>query len=224
MEGALSVRTLLSFLAKCLIGSIISIVLFIIFFFLQRYNYSEPDQVYLMGTKIGYLFVFLFFFIVTYFLLSFIKHRKHPDRLKRRFFIFSAIYILLAPLVVLSFDNYLLVTKKGLAYNRFFSLEREKIHSWKEIENVTLDYTVYRFPSQKPKVRLYYYVTFHQGTQIDLNNQNSPLFQEKEFRSIHNVIQKHRIPIYIKKPFPVDLKDVHPFYYELFQQNTKKPS
>lgn len=222
LEGALIVRSFLSFLAKCLLGLIISILLFIIFFLVQRFNYAEPDQVYLMGTKIGYLFVFLFFFMVTYFLLSFIKHRNNPNGLKRRFFIFSAIYMLLAPLVILSFDNYLIVTKKGLAYNRFFSLENEKIHSWKEIENVTLDYTVYRFPNKKPKVRFYYLVTFHNGTRIDLNNRNSPLFQAREFQAIHNVIKKHRIPIYIQKPFPIDLKELYPFYYELFQKDVQK--
>ena len=210
-------RSFLSFLGKCLLGIIISIILFIIFFLLQRYNYAEPDQVYLMGTKIGYLFVFLFFFIVTYFFLSFIKHRHHPQRLKKRFFIFSAIYMLLAPLVILSFDNYLLITKKGLVYNRFFNLKNEKVHNWKEIESVTLDYQVDRFPNRKTHVKFYYLITFHNGTQIDLNNLNSPLYQAKEFRSIHNVIKKHRIPIYIKKPFPSDLKNDYPFYYELFQ-------
>lgn len=212
-------RRFLSYLGKCLLGFMISIILFIIFFLLQRYNYAEPDQVYLMGTKAGYLFVFLFFFIVTYFFLSFIKHRHHPQRLKKRFFIFSGIYMLLAPLVILSFDNYLMITKKGLVYNRFFSLKNEKIHSWKEIENVTLDYQLDSSSGEKPKVRFYYLVTFHNGTQINLNNINSPLYQAKEFRSIHNVIKKHRIPIYIKKPFPAELKDTYPFYYELFHEN-----
>lgn len=214
-------RSVLSFIGKCLLGIIISIILFIIFFLLQRYNYAEPGQVYLMGTKIGYVFVFCFFFMVTYFFLSFIKHRHDPKKLKIRFFIFSAIYMLLAPLVILSFDNYLIVTKNGLVYNRFFSLKTEKIHSWKEIESVTLDYQIYRFPNKKPKVKFHYLITFHNGTQIDLNNPNSPLYQAKEFESIHNVIKKHRIPIYIKKPFPADLKETYPFYYELFQQKEK---
>lgn len=212
-------RSFLSLLTRCAQGLGISIILFVIFFLIQRYNYSEPDQVYLMGTKIGYLFVFIFFYIVTFFIFSFIKHRKNPLQLKRRFFIFSAIYILLAPLVILSFDNYLIVTKRGLAYNRFFSLTNEKIHNWKEIEKVTLDHSIYRFPNKKPKVKLHYIITFHRGTFIDLNNNNSPLYQAKEFKAIHNVIIKHRIPIHIKKPFPDELKEEFPFYHALFKES-----
>lgn len=216
------VRRFFSIMWRCLIGLMVSVILFIIFFLAQRYNYSEPEQVYLMGTKIGYVFVFLFNFIVTFFLFSFIKHRKNPLKLKRRFFLFSFIYMLLAPLVILSFDNYLIVTKHGLAYNRFFSIANEKVHSWKEIDKVTLDYTIHRTTDKKTKVKFYYYVTFHNGPRIDLNNKNSPLYQAKEFQAIHNVIVKHQIPIQVTKPFPEELKKEYPFYYHLFQTHYKK--
>lgn len=214
-------RSLLAFINKCILGILIATILFVLFFYVQRYNYTEPEQVYLMGTKIGYVFVFVFLFIVTFFIFSFVKHRKDPIRLKKRFFLFSSIYMLLAPLVVLSFDNYLIVTKKGLAYNRFFSLSNEKIHSWKEIEKVTLDYVVHRPPNKKPEVKLHYYITYHNQTRIDINNKNSPLYQDKEFEAIHNVIKKHRVPIQIQKPLPPDLAKLYPFYAKLFKTSIK---
>ncbi|SHE71385.1 hypothetical protein SAMN05444392_102485 [Seinonella peptonophila] len=197
---------------RFLIGCLISFALFVLFFFAQRYNYAEPDQVYFFGTKGGYFIIALFLTVVTFFLFSFIKHRRNHIRLRRNFIIFSIFYLLCGMLVILSFDNYLLVSKKGLSYNSFFSVEKTDVRAWREIDQAVIDCKVMRFPHKKPRISFSFLVNFRNGPVIDLNSPNSPLFKAEEFQSIYNAMRQHQVPIYVKKPFPTDLEKEYPFY------------
>ncbi|TCS92353.1 hypothetical protein [Hazenella coriacea] len=207
-------------LLQLILGLSIATAAWILFVFLQWFNYSEPDQVYLVGAIISYGFVYLFLCGVVFFIFTFIKHRKKPDVLKKRFFIFSAFYLLLSPLVIMSFDNYLLVTPKGIAYNQFLKIKDEKVKGWSEIDRVVLDYQQSTWlPNEQ--IRLQYIIKFKDGTTIDLNNYNSPLFEAKEFMGIHRVMVNHGVLIEKKRPLPKHLEKPDTFIYQIFHYKAK---
>ncbi|MBA4492740.1 hypothetical protein ACFO25_09405 [Paenactinomyces guangxiensis] len=209
-------RRFLFFLLRLMLGFAIATIAWILFIILQQVSYSEPDQVYLMGTTISYAFVFAFFCMVIFFIFSFFKHRYNPDQLKRRFFVFAAFYLICSPLVILSFDNYLLVTPKGMAYNQFLQLEDAKVQRWRDIQQVALDYQVIQRPVRREEdIRLRYLVYFKDGPVIDLNNYNSPLYAAQQFKSIHRVIIKEKVPVK-KRPLPKEFAEKNSFIYEMY--------
>lgn len=219
MEDLLTLPKYRSFLLRFFIGCCTSLFLFVIFFFAQRYNYSEPDLAYFMGTKASYFFFALFLSVVTIFIFSFIKHRHNHLQLKRRFIIFSSFYLLCAIFVIFSFDSYLLVSKKGVAYNPFFSIEKTEVRPWKEIEQATLECKVNRLSDKKTRVTFHFLVDFEYGPSIDLNSYNSPLYQKEEFRSIYNALVQNHVPIHVKKDLPSDLASQYPFFAQICNSN-----
>ncbi|SEM67444.1 hypothetical protein [Lihuaxuella thermophila] len=210
-------RKLLSWFLKLVSGLLLSGIAWILFVALQQIYYSEPDQVYLMGTTISYAFVYVFLCIVIFFVFSFLKLRFNPDKLKRRFFVFAAFYLVCSPLVILAFDNYLLVTPKGMVYNKFLSVGDGKVKRWREISQVELDYQVTAFPFQREnRVRLRYFVHFKDGPTVDLNHYNSPLYDADQFKAIHRVLLKQGVPVKLKRPLPEKYAKENPFVYEMF--------
>jgi amino acid transporter len=204
-------------LLKFIIGLVIATTGWIVFIIIQQYTYSEPDQVYLMGTIISYSFAFFFLCVVMFFIFSFIKHRNNPDRLKRRFLVFAAFYLISSPFVIMSFDNYLLVTPKGVAYNEFFRLDDRQLKQWIDIEQVVLDYQIVHIPLYKDKdFRLKYIIYFKDGRSVDLNNLNSPLYDAEQLKAIHRVLLKHKVPIKIAHALPEEIKNTDSFTYEMF--------
>lgn len=202
-----------------LLGCLICILLFAIFFFAQRYNYQEPDQVYFMGTKACYFFIAIFLTVVTFFLFSFIKHRKDHVRLKHRFIAFSVFYLLCGILVILSFDNYLVITKKGLTYNTFFQLNAEEIRPWSEIEEARISCKMVQTSKKEPEVRFTFLIIYENGPVINLNHWNSPLYEAKEFQSLYNALIQHQVPIQIQETLSPELADKYPFYAALCNPN-----
>jgi amino acid transporter len=192
------------------------------FIFAQQYNYSEPDQVYIMGTVSSFILVFVFLLLLFYFIFSFIRLRKQPDQLKKRFYLFTVFYLIASPLVLLSFDNYLLVTARGIQYNPMFNIEGKKIRNWEQIEKLVLDYDINYTPTRKQEdLRLRYIIYFKDGFKVDLNNPNSPLFKDSEFLTIHRVLLKYKVPIQVIRPLPTTFEDKNSFIYQLFRQPHK---
>ncbi|WP_093228355.1 hypothetical protein [Thermoflavimicrobium dichotomicum] len=189
------------------------------FIYLQQTTHAEPDQVYIMGTIGSYVFVFIFLLLLLYFIFSFVKLRCQPERLKRRFYIFVAFYLIASPLVLLCFDNYLLVTAKGIHYNPFLTVEGNKIKEWNQIEKLVLDYEIKNIPPKTHEdLRLRYMLYFKDGSTVDLNNVNSPLYKKSEFITIHRVLLKYKVPIQIMRPLPPSFQDKDSFIYQLFHQ------
>lgn len=116
----------------------------------------------------------------------------------------------------MSFDNYLLVTPRGITYNQFLKIKDEKIKGWSDIDRVVLDYEQSPwFPNEQ--IRLKYIIKFKDGTTVDLNNYNSPLFEASEFLVIHRVIVNHEVPIEKKKPLPKQFEESpDSFIYQLY--------
>ncbi|WP_124728097.1 hypothetical protein [Staphylospora marina] len=209
-------RRFLTIGLKFLSGLLMATVLWIGFIALQQINYSQPDQVYLMGTTLSLGYVFLFLCLVVFFIFTFFKHRNNPGILKSRFLLFSAFYLVGAPLVLLAFDNYLLVTPKGMAYNPFFHVEDMKVTRWRDIEEVTLDYQEKRLPVKSASdVRLRYIIQFRDGPVVDLNHYNSPLYTAEQFLTIHRTILKHGVPVNIARSLP-DTVETSSFIYRMF--------
>lgn len=212
-----SVRILLTLLFAVIIASLA----WLGFVAYQHVNYSEPDQIYLMGTTLSYSLVFFFFLGVVFFLISFFRHRHHPEKLKWRFIVFAVFYLIASPLVILSFDNYLLVTPKGIAYNEFFSLEDAKVKRWRDIDQVELDYNNEKLSWLRNEPwRLKYVVHFHDGQVVDLNHYNSPLYSAEEFKALHRTMIKQSVPIKKRRPLPPEVgKDT--FVYEMYHYQVK---
>jgi hypothetical protein len=198
-------RKFLSFLLKGVIVLAIAFAAWILFFYFQQINYMEPDQVYLSGTIFSHAFVFLFLCMVVYFVFLFIRYRHQPDKIKRLFFLFSFLYLLSSPFVILAFDNYLLVTRTGINYNEFWSLEDAKVKRWQDIDQVVLDYRPELLPFSTSRYRLVYIVRFKDGQKVDLNNYNSPLYDAKQFIAIHRTLIKQGVPVKIRRPLPSDV-------------------
>ncbi|RAL25580.1 hypothetical protein [Thermoflavimicrobium daqui] len=208
----------------CLIF-LLALIGWIGFIFLQQKSHSEPDQVYIMGTVGSYIFLFLFLVLLFYFIFSFFALRQQAERLKRKFYIFVVFYLITSPLVLLSFDNYLLVTTKGIQYNSFFSVEGEPLKEWKQIEKLVLDYEVKQIPTQtSDDLRLRYILYFRDGSTVDLNHLNSPLYKRSEFITIHRVLLKYKVPIQIIRPLPNTFKDQSSFIYKLFHHQYQPSS
>jgi hypothetical protein len=197
-------RKFLSFLLKGIIGLAIAFAVWVLFFYFQQLNYTEPDQVYLSGTIFSQAFVFLFLCIVVFFVSLFIRYRHQPDKIKRLFLLFTFLYLLSSPLVLLAFDNYLLVTRTGINYNEFWGLEDAKVKRWQDIDQVVLDYRPELLPFSKSRYRLVYIVRFKDGQTVDLNNYNSPLYDAKQFKAIHRTMIKQGVPVKIRRPLPSD--------------------
>lgn len=198
-------------------GLIVATLLWIAFIFYQLENYAEPEQVYLMGTPFAYGFVFLFLCGVVFFVIAFFRLRHRPQKLRRVFLIFSCLYLIASPLVILGFDNYLLVTPKGIAYNPLFDIDDAKVKRWRDIEQVVLDYERERFPiNSEQSLRLRYIIYFKDSTSIDLNNYNSPLYRQSEFEAIHRTILNNKIPVKTVRPLPDDIAP-DAFIYKMYQ-------
>jgi hypothetical protein len=213
--GSTSLGKFLSVMLKLIIVLAVAFAAWILFFTLQQMNYTEPDQVYLSGTPITHAFVFAFFCMVALFICLFIKQRKNPGNLKRLFFLFSALYLLGSPFVILSFDNYLLVTRRGIAYNEFWDMETMKAKRWQDIDHVELDYRPERWPLNPGPYRLVYRVFFKDGQTVDLNNYNSPLYDAKQFEAIHRTMIKQGVPIKIGRQLPSNTNP-HSFLYKIY--------
>lgn len=199
-----------------LLSFFLSTIAWLGFIAFQRFNYSEPEQIYFMGTTLSYSLVYFFFLVVVLFLISFYLYRHHPEKLKIRFIIFAIFYLIFGPLVILSFDNYLLVTPKGLVYNQFWDLEEAKVKRWRDIEQVELDYTREKLSFfRDEKWRLKYLIYFHDGQVVDLNHYNSPLYSAEEFRAIHRTMIKQNVPIKNRRPLPQEISK-QSFIYEMY--------
>jgi hypothetical protein len=205
---------------KLLITTLISAVLWVLYILTQQWNYQKPEQVYLIGTNLSYGLSFLFFFLLILFVLSFIHHRFDAKKLRIRFIFFSIFYLIMGPLTVLGFDNYLLLTQKGIQYNTFFNIEDAKLREWHEINQLELDYIINEQKNTytQDDLRLLFTIRFDDGTSVDLNNYNSPLYRKDQFLKIIAVLKKNDIPIKMKKPLPKELKDSESYLYQLFSQ------
>jgi hypothetical protein len=201
-----------------LITTIISAVLWVLYILMQQWNYQKPDQVYLIGTNLSYGLSFLFFFVLIIFLLSFIQHRFDAKKLRVRFIFFSIFYLIMGPLTLLGFDNYLLLTQKGIAYNNFFDIEDAKIKEWHEINQLELDYMINEHKNiyTQDDLRLLFTIRYDDGTSIDLNNYNSPLYRRDQFLKIYSVLKKNDILIKVKNPLPKNFHDADSYLNTLF--------
>ncbi|MFC7443303.1 hypothetical protein [Laceyella putida] len=210
-------RTILNWILRLGGGLIIATLLWVAFIYYQLENYAEPDQVYLMGTPFAYGFVFLFLCGVVFFVIAFFQMRQDPRKLRRTFLVFACGYLIASPLVILAFDNYLLVSPKGIAYNPLFNLDDAKIKRWRDIEQVVLDYDYERLPiNQDQHLRLRYIIYFKDNTKIDLNSYNSPLYRQSEFEAIHRTILNNKIPVKTMRPLPDDVTP-DTFIYKMYQ-------
>lgn len=203
-----------------LITTLISAALWVLYILTQQWNYQKPEQVYLIGTNLSYGLSFLFFFLLILFLLSFIHNRFNAKKLRLRFILFSCFYLIMGPLTVLGFDNYLLLTQKGIQYNTFFNIEDAKVREWHEINHLELDYILseHKNTYTQDDLRLLFTIRFDDGTSVDLNNYNSPLYRKDQFLKIIAVLKKNDIPIKIKKPLPRELNDSESYLRQLFSQ------
>ncbi|WP_028777770.1 hypothetical protein [Shimazuella kribbensis] len=203
-----------------LITTILSAVLWVLYILTQQWNYQKPEQVYLIGTNLSYGLSFLFFFLLILFVFSFIEHRFDPKKLRVSFILFSIFYLIMGPLTVLGFDNYLLLTQKGIQYNTFFNIEDSKVREWHEINHLELDYIINEEKEvyNQDDLRLLFKIRFDDGSSVELNNYNSPLYRRDQFLKIFTVLQKNDIPVKIKKPLPKQLKDPESYLYPLFSQ------
>ncbi|UWE03095.1 alkaline shock response membrane anchor protein AmaP [Laceyella sacchari] len=209
-------RTMINWILRLAGGLIVSTLLWIAFIYYQLENYAEPDQVYLMGTPFAYGFVFLFLCGVVFFVIAFFRMRQHPQKLRRTFLVFASLYLVSSPLVILAFDNYLLVTPKGIAYNTLFSLDDAKVKRWRDIDQVVLDYDYERWPFHDDRhLRLKYMVYFKDNTMIYLNGYNSPLYKQTEFEALHRTILNNKIRVKTMRPLPPDVTP-DSFIYKMY--------
>ncbi len=211
---------LLKTASKLLIAFAIAGLSWILFVYMQLENYKDPEQVYLMGTPIAYAFVFFFLYVVVLFICSFIKNRSCPVKLKRHFFLFSFFYLISGILVILSFDNYLLVTPRGVGYSYFFQIEDMQFHRWQDIDYVELDYKPEQLTLMSEKLRLQYHIHFKDGTHYNLNGYNSPLYDADQFKAIHRTLLRENVPVSIKRPLP-EYVSTDSFIYEMFHLHLK---
>lgn len=203
-----------------LLAFIIAGLFWILFVYMQLINYENPEQIYLMGTPFAYAFVFFFLITVILFILSFIKNWNCPVKLKRYFFLFSFFYLTGGILVILSFDNYLLVTPRGMGYSYFFQIEDMHFHRWQDIDHVELDYKPEQLTLMTKKLRLQYHIYFKDGTRYNLNGYNSPLFDANQFKAIHRTLLRENVPVTIRRPLP-DHVGTDTFIYEMFHLHLK---
>lgn len=200
--------------------TLISSGLWVGFIFLQQWNYTKPHQVYLLGTNAAYGISFMFFFGLILFLFSFLQNRFDARKLKNRFILFAVFYLIMGPLTLLGFDNYLLITQEGIQYNPFFAVEDAKIHNWQEIQQVDLNYILnnHKKVYQESDIRISFIVHFEDGTSVNLNDYNSPLYRLGQFVKLYQVIKKNDIPIKVISPLPKELHTPNSYLYQLFSQ------
>jgi hypothetical protein len=126
----------------------------------------------------------------------------------------------MGPLTVLGFDNYLLVTQKGIQYNTFLKIEDAKVRGWHEISSLELDYQIDQKKNTYTQndLRLLFILRFDDGSMVDLNNYNSPLYRRDQFLKIYEVLKKNDVPIHIKKTLPKQFNDRESYFHQLFSQ------
>lgn len=197
-------------------------ILWVLYILLQQWNYKKEEQVYLIGTNLSYSISFIFFLFLVLFVLSFIQNRFDAKKLRIRFILFSIYYLIMGPLTVLGFDNYLLVTQKGIQYNTFFKIEDAKVREWHEISSLELDYQIDQKKNTytQDDLRLLFILRFDDGSMVDLNNYNSPLYRRDQFLKIYEVLVKNDVPIHIKKTLPKQYNDPESYFHQLFSQKT----
>lgn len=195
-------------------------ILWVLYILLQQWNYKKEEQVYLIGTNLSYSISFIFFLFLVLFVLSFIQNRFDAKKLRVRFILFSIYYLIMGPLTVLGFDNYLLVTQKGIQYNTFLKIEDAKVRGWHEISSLELDYQIDQKKNTYTQndLRLLFILRFDDGSMVDLNNYNSPLYRRDQFLKIYEVLKKNDVPIHIKKTLPKQFNDRESYFHQLFSQ------
>ncbi|TCP61529.1 hypothetical protein [Baia soyae] len=198
----------------------------ILLMYAQQINYRVRDQSYLMSTHLSYTIFFIFALLLPIFLYNIFRNRKRVAALKRSFYLFTAFYLIMAPIVVLAFDNYLLATPHGITYNTFTSLNQNEIEEWSSIEKLTLDYSKESSLTGKGGYRLQFIVDSKNRDPIDLNNYNSPLYKKGQFLIIYERIASHGVPIEIARPLPkegVDPDSLVAEIYQLAQKQKERP-
>jgi hypothetical protein len=195
-------------------------ILWVLYILLQQWNYKKEEQVYLIGTNLSYTISFIFFLFLVLFVLTFIRNRFDAKKLRIRFILFSIYYVIMGPLTVLGFDNYLLVTQKGIQYNTFFKIEDAKVRGWHEISSLELDYVIEQKKNTytQDDLRLLFILRFDDETVVDLNNYNSPLYRRDQFLKIYEVLKKNDVPIKIKNTLPKNFHDTESYFHQLFSQ------
>ncbi|WP_044642132.1 hypothetical protein [Risungbinella massiliensis] len=190
-----------------------------LFVYGQQWNYgNKGEQLYLIGSNAAYAIVFLFLLLTFWLVLSLVSYRHQPKILKRRFIWFAVFYLLASPLVILSFDSYLSLTKKGVQYNDFFTYEGNHIINWDQIEKVEMDYSIKKKPTKTHQdLRLKFILVLKNNKRYDLNHINSPLYSKDHFVKFAEILQNVQVPIEIVKPLPKEFQPKQSFYYQLFQ-------
>lgn len=216
-------RGVFSLISRFFVTFLASSVGWILFVYGQQWNYRNKDQLYLLGTNAAYGIVFVFLFITFWMVASLFSYRNHPKTLKNRFIWFAIFYIFASPFVILSFDSYVSLTKRGIQYNSFFSYEGNHIVGWDKIEKVELDYEIKKNPTKTHHdLRLRFWVILHNNERFDLNHPNSPLYSKEHFLRFFNLFQKAKVPVKVMKPLPAGLQPDSSFYYQLFQKQPKQ--
>ncbi|MDQ0417627.1 hypothetical protein J2Z48_001800 [Croceifilum oryzae] len=200
--------------------------IWVLLMYAQQINYHVPNQSYLMSTHLSYTIFFIFALLLPIFLYNIFRNRKRVTALKRSFYLFTAFYLIMAPTVVLAFDNYLLATPHGITYNTFMSINQNEIEEWSSIEKLTLDYSEESSFTGKSGYRLKFIVDSKDRDPIDLNNYNSPLYKKGQFLIIYERIASHGVPIEIARPLPkegVDPNSLVAEIYQLAQKQKERP-
>lgn len=211
------IRIMLTWICKLALLAILTGGIWVLLLYAQQTNYSVPDQVYLISTHLSYTIFFIFALLLPIFLYCIFRNRKEIKALKRSFYLFALFYLIMAPLVVLAFDNYLLVTHRGVLYNTFTSMDENEIEEWSNIEKLTLDYSEEKTKQGKQDYRLKFILYLKDRAPIDLNNYNSPLYKKGQFLIIYEKIVSYSVPVEIARPLPTGNHDPNSLVSEIYR-------
>lgn len=211
------IKMILTWLCKLSLLAILTGGIWVLLLFAQQVNYSVPDQVYLVSTHLSYTIFFIFALLLPIFLYFIFRNRKEVVALKRSFYLFAIFYLIMGPSVVLAFDNYLLVTHRGILYNTFTSMDENEIVEWSNIEKLTLDYSKEKVDNGKQGYRLKFILYLKDRPPIDLNNYNSPLYTKGQFLIIYEKIVSYSVPVEIARPLPQGDYDPNSLVSEIYR-------
>lgn len=211
------VRRIFTWFCKLALLAILTGGIWVLLIYAQQINYNVPDQVYLMSTHLSYTIFFIFALLLPIFLYFIFRNRKEIKALKRSFYLFTVFYFIMGPSVVFAFDNYLLVTHRGILYNTFTSMDENEIVEWSNIEKLTLDYSEDKTKQGKKDYRLKFILDLKDKAPIDLNNYNSPLYLKGQFLIIYEKIISYGVPVEIARPLPESDYDPNSLISEIYR-------
>ncbi|QKG83543.1 hypothetical protein GXN76_03015 [Kroppenstedtia pulmonis] len=196
---------------------------------LQEWIYEEKESLYFHSYADQFTsgaFVVLIL-VLTFFYFQVIKNGLNQFRPTMKRFLIPL--ILAVPLFILILDSYVMINQQQIIHSPFWSIGQQSIHSWDEVEKITVDYSV---DSDEEQFLGTYILHFKDQSQLEIWQGGNMTTRDLEL--VDRLATTRNIPFTVQNPLSPKARNIltemswssteKSFLNSLYQRQTATPS